>query len=324
MASLTNLGLTKFDVFASRDITEDCSGIAGLILGGRLLVIYRGHGRGDPGVNLLTMSLTPSFVPSSSDVESYKRLRRLARDLNHRIVKTIPSEAMHEIGDALGFLRDGTLVFGTEDEPNILMDCCLYDWIRNGKNIVEKFAEDHPPVPGTEAGELLQAYLQAKYRVVMPQSRVKGAGVNVVNLLSPEEFFLMDVGISESPLGIAYATRTIPLREYWITGGAGLPTGQEGITRAINRLRKKGLLVNGRFSDVHQAALVFVRTLLAEGVAQHITYEHPVGAASRQSRVPLERANAPGPVPSPSGPGRNSPCPCGSGKRYKRCCGSRC
>lgn len=230
---------------------------------------------------------------------------------------------MHEIGDALGILRNGTLVFGTEDEPNILMDCCLYDWIRNGKSIVERFAEDHPPVPETEEGELLQAYLRAQYRILMPQSSVKGAGVHVTDLFSAEELFLMDVGISESPLGIAYATRAIPLREYWITGGAGLPTGQEGITRAINRLRKKRLLVNGRFGDVHQATLLFVKTLLAEKVSQYITYEDTVGAASRQARGPVEQTDGPGPLAFPSGPGRNSSCPCGSGKRYKRCCGAR-
>jgi SEC-C motif len=269
------------------------------------------------------MSFEARFVPTSADVEHYKHLRRLAKDLNHKIVKTVPREAMQEIGDALGILRNGTLVFETEHEPDILMDCCLYDWIRDGKNVVERFAEDHPPMPETEEGELLQAYLRAQYRILMPQSCVKGAGVHVVDLLAPEELFLMDVGISESPLGIAYATRTIPLREYWITGGAGLPTGQEGITRALNRLRKKRLLVNGRFSDPHQATLAFVRTLLEEGVSQNITYEDPVGAASRQLRGSLARTNAPTQAPPPpSGPSRNSSCPCGSGKRYKRCCGS--
>src|SRR5664279_1556451 len=70
------------------------------------------------------MSLTPSFIPSLSDVERYKRLRRLARDLNHRIVKTVPREAMHEVGETIGILHRGvlvfdTLVFDTEDETSI-------------------------------------------------------------------------------------------------------------------------------------------------------------------------------------------------------------
>ena len=268
------------------------------------------------------MSLTPSFIPSSSDVERYKRLRRLARDLNHRILKTIPREAMHEIGDAIGILHNGVLVFGTEAEPSIHMDCCLFDWIRNGKNIVEEYVENHPPVPGTDEDELLQAYLQAKYRIIVPRSRAKGAGVHCLDLFSSEEFFLMDIGISESPLNIAYATRTIPLGQYWITGGAALPTGQEGITSAVDLLRKKRLLVDGKFSGSHLATLVLVRTLLANGASQHTTYG-PFDAAPRQSHGDLEWTTAPGPEPFSSNPGRNSRCPCGSGKRYKKCCGAK-
>ena len=157
------------------------------------------------------MSLTPSFIPSLSEVERYKRLRRLARDLNHRIVQTVPREAMYEVGETIGILHRGVLVFDTEDETSILMDCCLYDWMRNGKNLVAKYAENHPASPGTEEHELLQAYLQAKYRIVVPRSRVQGAGAYSVDLLSAEELFIMDMGLSQNPLDVAYATRTIPL-----------------------------------------------------------------------------------------------------------------
>jgi SEC-C motif len=267
------------------------------------------------------MSLVPSFVPSPLDIEGYKRLRRRVPGFNHKIVKTIPKEAILEIGDALGLLHNGTLVFGAEDESNMLMDCCFYDWIRNGKNIVEKYAEDDPPVPGTEQDELLQGYLQAKYRVVAPQSCVKGAGVRCVDLLSSEELFLMDIGISHSPMNTAYSTRTIPLRQYWITGGAALPAGQHGIKSALRRLRQKGLRVDGRHTDPHQVTLIFVRTLLAEGASQYITCGDPFGGPPQRSDGAFERA--PAREALSSGPSRNSPCPCGSGKRYKRCCGSR-
>ena len=90
------------------------------------------------------MPLTSSFIPSSADVERYKRWRGLARDLNHRIVQTIPREAMHQVGEAIGILRGGVLVLESEDQSSVLMDCCLYDWIREGKNLVEKCAESHP------------------------------------------------------------------------------------------------------------------------------------------------------------------------------------
>jgi hypothetical protein len=254
------------------------------------------------------MSLKPSFIPSLSDVERYQRLRRLTRDLNHRILNTIPRIALQEVGEAIGILHRGVLMFNSEDETSIHMDCCLYDWMQNGKNLVEKYAENHPPAPGTEEDELLHAYLQAQYRIVAPQSAVQGAGAYTVDLLSAEELFIMDIGLSHNPLDVAYATRTIPLGQFWITSGAALPTGRTAIGSAIERLKKKRFLVDGKFTDSHKAALILVRTLLEHGASRHIAYESADGADAPEQRV------------SAYTPSRNSPCPCGSGKRYKRCC----
>ena len=266
------------------------------------------------------MPLTSSFIPSSADVERYKRLRRLALDLNHRIVQTIPREAMHQIGEAIGILRGGVLVFESEDESSVLMDCCLYDWIREGKNVVEKYAESHPASPGTEEDELLQAYLQAKYRIVVPRSRVQGAGAYFTDLLSAEELFIMDIGLSRTPLDVAYATRTLPLGQFWMTGGAGLPAGGEAIKKAINRLTKQRPMEDGS-TDPHKMALVFVRTLLESGASQHIAYE-TVENRGRQSHREFARVKTRQQTMLAYTPGRNSRCPCGSGIRYKRCCGA--
>src|ERR1019366_322783 len=60
-----------------------------------------------------------------------------------------------------------------------------------------------------------------------------------------------------------------PLGQFWITGGAALPTGRTAIENAINRLNKQRLLVDGKFTDPHKATLVFVRTLLEDGASQH-------------------------------------------------------
>ena len=86
-----------------------------------------------------------SFSPTRQDVERYRSLRALSMALNHRIIKTIPRQAYDEIGDALGIRRNGVLVFDSEDMTSVMMDCCLYDWFENGKNLVQRYAETHPP-----------------------------------------------------------------------------------------------------------------------------------------------------------------------------------
>jgi hypothetical protein len=135
---------------------------------------------------------TCTFVPTSADVERYKRLRRLAADLNQRMVRTIPRQAIDEIACALGIKRRGVLVFRSESETNIVMDCCLHDWIRDGRSVVENYAARHPALAGTEEAELLEGLLQATYRVLIPKSRSQGAGAYALDLLAlPEKIFLM-------------------------------------------------------------------------------------------------------------------------------------
>lgn len=84
-----------------------------------------------------------SFSPTRQDVERYRTLRALSMALNHRIIKAIPRQAYAEIGDALGIRRNGILVFDSADMTSVMMDCCLYNWFENGKNLVQRYAEMH-------------------------------------------------------------------------------------------------------------------------------------------------------------------------------------
>src|ERR1700682_5443562 len=90
------------------------------------------------------------FCPTREDVDRYRTLRAVNRELNSRILKTIPRHAYDDVGDAIGILRNGVLFFDTEDVSSVLADCCLYDWYENGKNLVQRYLEMHPQKPGTD------------------------------------------------------------------------------------------------------------------------------------------------------------------------------
>jgi hypothetical protein len=213
------------------------------------------------------------FFPTRTDVERYRRLRALSTDLNHRIIKTIPRRAYDDVGNAIGILRNGVLEFESKDMASVLMDCCLYDWFEEGKNVVQLYSETHPANPGTDERYLLDAYLQAKYRVLVVQSAVSGAGLHCQDVLNSEELFLMDVGLGQSVKGTkaAFASRTIPLGEYWMTGGAGLPiNSRKAVLDAMSQIESgKHKPISGPGS----AALLIVRACLAAGAANYVTYE---------------------------------------------------
>ncbi len=226
------------------------------------------------------------FSPTRQDVERYRSLRALSMALHNRIVETIPRQAFEEIGEAIGILQSGILVFDSEDMSAVMADCCLYAWFENGKNLVRRYAEAHPAKPGTDESLLLQACLQAKYRVLGVQSAAPGAGLYCHDALDGEELFLMDLALSQSvPSGnVALATRTLPMGEYWMTAGAGLPIDSDtDVLAAVRQIQ------SGRRPPLETPAVLelsIIRACLAAGAADHVAYAGPQAAPKKPRREP--------------------------------------
>ena len=161
---------------------------------------------------------------------------------------------MEEVGDAIGILRDGVLVFDSMDMSGVLMDCCLFDWFEDGKNLVQRYADTHPADPHTDEGYIQQACLQARYRVLFPQSTVPGAGLCCRDVLNEE----------------ALAARTLPLGEYWMTSGAALPVSSRDVAQqTLDWIRRAA---PGWSRGPGSLPLSMVRACLAGGAADHVAY----------------------------------------------------
>ena len=209
--------------------------------------------------------------------------------LNHRIIKTIPRQAYDEVGDALGIRRNGVLIFDSEDMTSVMMDCCLYDWYESGKNLIQRYAETHPTTPETDESYLLQACRQAKYRILVAQSAVPGAGLHCQDVLNGGELFLMDLALSQGvpSVNAALATRTIPLGDYWMTSGASLPvSSKKSILDALRRIDSEHYQP---LEGPGGVALPIARACLAAGAADYITYEGTEAPSNPSASASLAR-----------------------------------
>jgi hypothetical protein len=252
----------------------------------------------------------------------YEQLRRAALPLNHRLVETLPKSVLDEGGKKLGILRKGVLVLDSEDEIAVLMDYCLYDVRRQGKNAVERYLAESPPPPGSDERVLLEAMLQARYSLFVVEAAEPGVGVTIRDLLRDEPLFLLDVGFSRTaPVGLVLATRIIAPEGIVKTTGAALPVGVLPAAERGRFLQQLTSAFQGAdFLDVppekaSDFVATVIRTCLQQGAAEHIQYGEP-GAA--RSSAPLSAA-----PPPARRVGRNDPCPCGSGRKFKHCCGAR-
>ena len=86
--------------------------------------------RNDPDTNVINRA---------EIISRYKHLRAVGRKLNHKMVERLSKDVLHEGGKKLGILRKNVLVFNSEDESAVLMDYCIYDVRRNGRNAVKQY-----------------------------------------------------------------------------------------------------------------------------------------------------------------------------------------
>jgi SEC-C motif len=275
--------------------------------------------RSPPASGVLRREDINSMSAHTHLLPTYLRLRKLSMSLNHKLVETLDKEIMDEGGHKLGILQKGTLVLGSEDELSVVMDYCIYNVYRGGRNAVQRMLADSPPSNPDERA-LLEAQSKARYSIFQVSDVESGVGVTLVDLLRKDTIFLVDVGFGKSTRkGFGLAGRVIPQDGFFMSAGAMLPFDGRAAKRAERDLER--WLAKGkdfaRLTAAEEADLTaqIIRACLETGASEHIRYATPGEARSpgRWSAENVGRVRA----------NRNDPCPCGSGRKYKSCCGKR-
>jgi hypothetical protein len=163
-----------------------------------------------------------------------------------------------------------TIVAESEAMTSLLMDCALYDWYRDGKNLVQSYVERHPPRLDTDEGYMLQAMTQAAFRILIPLIAFEDAGIDCLDMLTQERVFVMDVNLSRTllPMRAALASRTLNAGEYSMTTGAGLPLGGELGKQLLDTLPKQGLMSrkdDGQWVYPQMLGITVIRKCLEAG-----------------------------------------------------------
>ncbi len=269
----------------------------------------------------------PSQPTDTAEIVAlYQRLRPLRLRLNNELVGRLSRNALEEGGKKLGILRRGTFVFDNEDESSVLMDYCIYDVYRSGRNAIDQYLQDHSPDPDSDEMACLQAMRHAKYALVIVTRIEPGVGCHIKNLFTDETRLLVDMGFSETARpGVLLATRLLDFGAFVTTTGAALPLGVLSSDESAAWQRKLSMGVD----DGREDPAPLIRGFLERGASSHVRYEgstpsqwcddakdsRPAGISAQQRRAIAKRGST-----KPAG---NRRCRCGSGKMFKNCCGKR-
>ncbi|MDY0170066.1 MAG: SEC-C domain-containing protein [Thermoguttaceae bacterium] len=248
-------------------------------------------------------------------VAYYKRLRAASHKLSNRLAERLPKDILEEGGRKLGILRQRAFIIRTESEMSILMDYCLYDVRRKGRNAIEQYLIESPPDPESDEMEQLRAMQHATYSVFVVESVIPGVGVTVRDILSEEVFLVVDLGFASTAVRDAvFASRLLHHEDFSMTSGAAIPIGvvPEGALSVIANDVSRAIV---RDPDGYFDPATLIRGCLEHGCASDIEYQDPTGQPLGRTRS-IESS-------APRRFSRNAPCPCGSGRKYKKCCMQR-
>ena len=194
-------------------------------------------------------------------VPFYKRLRQVGTQLNHKLIKTLSKETLHEGGRRLGILHRDTLVFDSEDAVSVLMDYCIYNVYSGGQNAVQRYLAESPLLADSDEMIVLRASQAAYYAILQVTDAEPGVGVAVRDALRGSTGFMVDVGFGSSAQpGWLLAGRVVPLDDFLMSGGASLPVNSKAKAQIANELKRSGGVTDfSRLTPGQEADLAGVR-----------------------------------------------------------------
>ena len=215
----------------------------------------------------------PSFAATTDSkniAARYRRLRPIRLRLNNELVRRLSRDVLKEGARKIGILRGGMFVFDNEDETSVLMDYCIYDVYREGRNAVEQYLCNCPPDPESDEMACLRAMQHATYALVAVLRIEPGVGCHVRNLFTEETRLLVDIGFSETAQpGAVIATRLLDFGGFVATGGAALPLGILDNDELDEWQRK----LRAGVDDDRLDPAPLIRACLQRGASSNIRYE---------------------------------------------------
>ncbi len=244
----------------------------------------------------------------------YQELRRKSVAVNTRLVESLNKDDIGAAAAALGILHGKHIDLETEDELSVVMDYAIHNLFHDGRNAVDRLLENNLFAEDSPEFRLLEAMQKSHFTLFDVTLPIPGFGVRGLDGPAKTPITIVDVGFSTTAEpGLVLATRLFsPGEGWWMTTGAALPLSDKAVDRMLREFNSH-LRKTGQEPPAPERERIIRRACIAAGASHRISYADP-GQASARPIAPVRRDSAK--------VGRNDPCPCGSGRKFKKCCGS--
>jgi hypothetical protein len=220
-------------------------------------------------------------APSSSRGEvlaRYRQLREISKQHHSDAMKFLSQDAILHHARRLGLTIGKLLILDHMGDLNLAVDLAMYTAPDGRSRAIDRYARSSRIAPGSDEALMLEAMRNARFAVVVVQSRHPSIGLIVKDVFRNSELWLVDEGLEISlAAGTAYATRYYMPDRFAMTAGVGMPVGRGLLTSAVEAapqlLRKSHIeaIEDRRFAEaVYRAAI-------ADGVMERVAYQDVPG-----------------------------------------------
>lgn len=158
---------------------------------------------------------------------SYDEIRSILKEIHTELLLLDYEQMINKAGLALEVKEGNNLFIETPREMDTLIDYGLFEYRKNGKNIVESYFEKNHSLYGPQNLEILTALKNARFSLLEILEPMYECGLKIKDHLINQEFFLIDRGLYQSICKTKnkyyLLTHYINMPLFAITTGAAIP-----------------------------------------------------------------------------------------------------
>jgi hypothetical protein len=182
-------------------------------------------------------------LPTSNDMDHYRLVREVGRELNTVLGGKIPSSGLKECAKKLGLWKHGGIDVGRDGEVDVFFDYCIHKFRINNASIVQRHLLTSPPDADSIEFSILQTMLKSYYTIYTVTGVVEGKGIAVLDLLYQRDMFIIDISMSNTAMvGLVFAGNIVPFDQFYITTGANLIVPHELLNDKIFSIIEKNIM----------------------------------------------------------------------------------
>jgi hypothetical protein len=209
-------------------------------------------------------------------LQRYRHLRAINKRQQSDALNVVSQNAMLDCARRLGLARGRTLLLDNPDEMTLVFDLVVHARVGGRSRAIDRYAEKHGPVPGSDEALMLAAARNSRFAVWSVERRHPVIGLHIAGFPRSEELWLIDESLEAScPDGYIFASRLMAVEDFVMTTGAIVPVDELALLEALKSLPRRHSDVTADVTQDPRFSMAIFRTAVQSGIMESVRYIDP-------------------------------------------------